>query len=34
MLVESGAEVESIETMTLEEIFVGVVMRGRELGSH
>jgi ABC-2 type transport system ATP-binding protein len=34
MLVESGAEVEAIETMTLEEIFVGVVMRGRELGSH
>ena len=32
-LVASGAEVEAIETMTLEEIFVGVVMRGREIES-
>lgn len=30
-LVESGAELEAIEPLTLEEIFVGVVMRGREL---
>lgn len=32
-LVESGAEVEAIETLTLEEIFVGVVIRGREIAS-
>ncbi len=32
-LLESGAELEAIETMTLEEIFVGVVMRGREIAS-
>lgn len=29
-LVESGAELEAVEPMTLEEIFVGVVSRGRQ----
>jgi ABC-2 type transport system ATP-binding protein len=29
---KSGAQIESIETMTLEEIFVNAVMRGREGG--
>lgn len=29
-LVSSGAQIEAVETMTLEEIFVSAVMRGRE----
>ena len=29
-LVESGAQVDAVEPMTLEEIFVSVVLRGRE----
>jgi hypothetical protein len=29
-LVHAGAQIESIETLSLEEIFVNAVMRGRE----
>ncbi len=32
-LTASGAEIEAVESMTLEEIFVGVVVRGREFDS-
>lgn len=32
-LTATGAEVEAVESMTLEEIFVGVVVRGREIDS-